>query len=255
VTAQLDLRARAARQAMVIEAEQLSPAERAMAIETWRGRMVNEYVSSRVFAALVPQLIAAEIDPVIVGDVAAMVVEEIEHGTRCAAVVIALGGEAVAELPPLAEVPTHGDVEPLEAALRNVLSIACLSETVAVALLTAERDRTEPAPLRATLTAILSDEVGHARFGWRLLDLLAPRLTPALRARLSRYLAPAFQTLRRYELDNLPIGATPSPAAQAVGVCDGRAARAVFFHTVESVIVPGLEAHGLAAAAAWRQAA
>lgn len=255
MTAVIDLRARAARQPIAVDVGALSPRERAMAIETWRGRMVNEYVSSRVFAALVPQLIAAELDAVIVGDVAAMVAEEIDHGTRCAAVVTALGGEAVAPLPTLADVPDHAEVDALEAALRNLVSIACLSETVAVALLTAERARTEPPPLRATLTAILADEVGHARVGWRALDELGPRLTPALRARLGRYLVPAFQTLRTYELDNLPLGATPSAAAQAVGVCDGREARSIFFRTVETVIVPGLEAHGLTAADAWRQAA
>jgi hypothetical protein len=64
---------------------------------TWFGRMVNEYGSARVFEAPAAQL-------------------------------------AVAEVPEGEAFPAHDDVPPLEAPLRNRLSISCLSETVAVAL-------------------------------------------------------------------------------------------------------------------------
>jgi hypothetical protein len=37
-------------------------------------------------------------------------------------------------------------------------------------------------------------------------------------------------------------------------VCDGPGARQLFFATVEQVIVPGLQAHGLDALAAWKAA-
>ncbi|MEZ4404570.1 MAG: hypothetical protein R3B06_31405 [Kofleriaceae bacterium] len=250
----LDLRAEAAAADLTLDLASLSADERAAAIATWRGRMVNEHVSARVFAALVPQLVAAEVAPAVVAEVAAMADEELRHGRQCAAVVHALGGAAVAELPPLAPVPDHAEVAPLEAVLRNVLSIACLSETVAVALLGAERDAAGPPALQATLAAILADEVGHARFGWRLLATLGPRLTPALATRLGDYLIPAFRTLRAYELANLPPRPAPSAAALAHGVCDGRDARALFFATVATVIIPGLEAYGIPAGAAWAAA-
>ena len=71
---------------------------------------------------------------------------ERRHGVLCGAVVEALGGEARAEVPERAPFPDHGDVSPREGALRNVLSVACLSETVAVSL-------TDPGtPLRGTVT-------------------------------------------------------------------------------------------------------
>jgi hypothetical protein len=231
----------------------LSQAERRAAIATWLGRMVNEHVSAQVFAGLIPQLMRAEISGERQAQVAEMIADEMRHARQCAAVVDALGGEAIGELPEIVPVPTHDDASPLEALLRNVLSICCMSETVAVALIGAERLESGPAPLRATLTTILADEVQHARFGWTLLEEVRPRLDDVLRARLSRWLVAAFAHLKEHELAHLPAGGAPSKAASEVGVCDGMAARALFFDTVERVIVPGLEGHGFAARAAWAE--
>ncbi|MBL9105884.1 MAG: ferritin-like domain-containing protein [Myxococcales bacterium] len=231
----------------------LDPLSRASAIATWRGRMVNEHVSSRVFSALAGQLDRAGL----VGEVRRverMIAEERRHGALCAAVVEALGGDARAEVPPLPAVPEHPDADPLEAAVRNILSISCLSETVAVALIDAERRSAGPPELAALLAEILADEVQHARTGWRLLAELAPRFDLELRERLGDWLVLAFGHLVEHELAHLPARPSPSPAAEAVGVCDGNAARALFFATVEQVIVPGLRAHGLDGVGAWQAA-
>lgn len=232
----------------------LTEVDRQAAIGTWRGRMVNEHISARVFAGLIPQMMAAEVDASAQAEVARMVSEELRHGVQCAAVVHALGGEAAADLPPLPPVPVHDDVGPLEGFVRNILSICCLSETVAVALIGRERLETGPADLEAVLKAILADEVGHARFGWRMLDALVPRMDAATRERLGDYLITAFVHFRDHELDHLPEVASPSSRAEAIGVCDGREARRLFADTVERVIVPGLEKRGLPGAAAWRAA-
>ena len=101
---------------------------------------------------------------------------------------------------------------------------------------------------------LLADEVGHARFGWRLLEELAPSLSPTLRERLGDYLVIALDDLATHELSHLPARPSPSSAAEALGVCDGHAARRLFFATVEEVIVPGLQASGLPALSAWRAA-
>jgi hypothetical protein len=44
-----------------------------------------------------------------------------------------------------------------------------------------------------------------------------------------------------------------SPEGAALGLCDGRSARRLFYDTVEQVIVPALEALGLDAATSWAQ--
>ena len=233
---------------------QLTADDRQAAIGTWRGRMVNEHISARVFAALIPQMMAADIGAEHIKAVAEFIREELTHAEKCAAVVRAVGGKPVAQLPELPPVPAHSECEPLEAFLRNLLSICCMSETVAVALIGAERLETGPKNIEDLLRTILADEVGHARFGWRLLDELSPRIDDAMRARLSDYLISAFQHLEEHELEHLPALASPSPVAAAVGVCDGNDARRLFFDCVENVIIPGLEKRGFDGASAWAAA-
>jgi len=253
----LDLRGAARRADLRLGArvlDELDEVDRTSAILTWRGRMLNEHVSARVFTALARQLGRAGVRGDRPARVAAMVAEEWLHADRCAAVVEVLGGEPVVELPALPPVPEHEDADPLEAVLRNVISVSCLSETVAVALIDAERRAAGPPALQRLLAEILADEVGHARFGWRLLEDLAPSLSPALRERLGDYLVIALDDLATHELAHLPARPSPSSAAEAIGVCDGLAARRLFFATVNEVIVPGLQASGLPALSAWRAA-
>lgn len=235
------------------ELADLDERARLSAIATWRGRMLNEHASARVFTALTGQLRRAGLVAQ-ARAAATMTTDELRHAELCAAVVEALGGAARAEIPSLPPVPEHADADPLEAVLRNVLSISCLAETVAVALIDAERRSAGPPALARLLAQIVADEVGHARAGWRLLEQLAPRLRPGLRARLGDYLVLAFAHLVEHELAHLPARAAPSRAAEAVGVCDGHGARRLLFATIETVIVPGLQAHGLDAVGAWRGA-
>ncbi|MBX3209155.1 MAG: ferritin-like domain-containing protein [Labilithrix sp.] len=227
------------------------PHLREAAIGTWRGRMINEHSSARVFDGLAKQFAAAGVDAV-VEEVRGFANEERRHGVLCGAVVEALGGEAIAEVPDGDEYPEHEDARsPLEAALRNMLSICCLSETVAVSLIGAERIEMPEGELRELLTRIYADEVGHSRFGWRTLARLAPSLDAGTKDRLGDYLEVAFDHLVEHELAHLPESSRPPAEGVALGLCSGADARALFFDTVEEVIVPGLEAHGIPAARAW----
>ena len=135
--------------------------------------------------------------------------------------------------------------------MRNVVSACCLAETVAVAVISAERDEMPAGDLRKLLGVILADEVGHARFGWLFLAEAAPALSAGARARLGLYLRAAFASLERHELAGMPAGACFPEGAAAFGLCNGRDARELFYATVGSVIVPRLEAHGVDASAAW----
>lgn len=221
-------------------------------IGTWRGRMINEYMSSFVFASLADQMDEA-------GDHEGAercrehAAEEREHGALCGAVVTEAGGEARADVAAPRAVPKHKDTTRLAAAARNVISVACMSETVAVALIGAERLEMEPGPLRELLTKIWSDEVGHARFGWTWLDRTLPTLSAAEIIAIERYLPYAFGALESHELAHLPVGSTPPEAGKAYGLCSGKDARTLFFETVLEVIVPELEQRGLRASRAWTE--
>jgi hypothetical protein len=242
----LDLRRQARAHAPFVRS---LPHLRDAAIATWRGRMVNEHGSATVFEHLAEQLAEAGLDDATVRVCRAFAGEERRHGVLCGAVVEALGGEARGPRPRSEAFPRHEDVSPFEAAVRNVISVCCLSETVAVALIGAERFEMPEGPLRDLLSSIWSDEIGHARFGWELLAELAPRFRcdAAMRVRLEAYLRVAFAHLEAHELVHLPIGAgDPPPEGAVLGLCSGAHARALFFDTVRDVIVPRLAALGLA---------
>jgi hypothetical protein len=235
------------------EAARCDEALRAAARRTWLGRMVNEHSSATVFEGLAAQLRALDMDAALIAECEGFAREERRHGVLCGAVVEALGGEARAPQPARDDFPRHEDAEPIEALLRNVLSICCLSETVAVALIGAERLEMPAGSLHDLLTTIYADEVGHARFGWRLVGRLVPTLSVALRRRLSRYLALAFVHLEAHELAHLPVASAWPSAAAALGLCDGGDARVLLYETIDEVIIPGLAAAGLDARCAWQQ--
>lgn len=245
----LDLREAAKRLAPAVQA---GAELRLAAVATWRGRMMNEYASSSVFASLASQLDAAKAPVDEVRSCREFATEEKNHGVLCGAAVEALGGEAIGTLPVEAEFPLHDDVEPLEGALRNVLSVGCLSETIAVSLIGAEREEMPAGELRDLLTRIWADEIGHARFGWRFVARELPKLDAAARFRVSAYLRVALRHLEQHELSHLPPTDGFGQPGVELGLCSGNDARKLFYATVETVILPRLTALGLDAARAWR---
>lgn len=229
----------------------VDPKLRAAAARTWRGRMVNEHGSAPVFEGLAKQLtaIGARREA---AECARMAGEERNHGVLCGAVVEAFGERAEAPALPDRVFPEHEDVHPVEAVTRNLMAVGCLAETVAVAIITAERESMPEGALRDLLGEILADEVGHARFGWKWIATAVPEIGADGRARLGSYLARAFAALERHELMYLPAYTSFPKDAAALGLCDGAEARATFYATVDEVIVPRLEALGVPAASAWR---
>jgi hypothetical protein len=249
VTLLLDLRA-AARQHRVQVPE--LPQLRDAAIATWRGRMVNEYQSAEVFGALAAQARRVGLALTVIEQLTEFEAEERKHGVLCGAVVEALGGEACAQVTAPPKLSEHAETAPLEGFLRNVLSVSCLSETVAVALIGAERLEMPEGPLRELLSEIWADEVGHARFGWRVAQELLPALDAAAKARLSLYLRVALRHLELHELEHLPLASTPPAHGVALGLCSGPDARTLFYETVTEAILPPLEKLGLSAHDAWQ---
>jgi len=116
------------------------PHLRPAAIATWRGRMVNEYQSSLVFGSLALQAERAGLAARLSEELRELEAEERRHGVLCGSVVEALGGDARSQVATPRVLPGHASCAPLEAFLRNLLSVSCLSETVAVALIGAERE-------------------------------------------------------------------------------------------------------------------
>jgi hypothetical protein len=238
VPAELDLHepARAERLALPEYPRQLA----APAIATWRARMLNEYTSSEVFEALAGELASAGFEAALVEECAKFAGEERRHGVLCGAVVEALGGRAAAPARVQRAFPRHLDAPPRARALRSLIHICCMSETVAVSLIGAERLEMPAGPLRELLTRIWADEVGHARFGWRVLEDCAKNLDRDERQAIERYLPVAFADLETHELEHLPDRDAPE-GGECLGLCSGRQARVLLQETTETVIRPGLQ--------------
>jgi hypothetical protein len=231
-----------------IDVGDLDAADLEAARTNWRDRMVSEHASARVFAELLAPMMRAGCPASETRRVAQMAEQEIEHGLLCARVLVALGADPVAALPPLDEVPRHDGCSPIEAVLRNVISIGCCSETVAVALVATERELA--GPVRDVLDRILADEVKHSRFGWRMLARFAPALSKSERRSIDRYLVDVLAHQIRF---HAPFLAMPNASRNgvAVGAPHGRSNWVVFVETMESIVVPGLEHAGFAARDAW----
>jgi hypothetical protein len=247
----LDLQAPAQKLRPALPTLELLNELRPAAIATWRGRMINEYQSAEVFGALAEQAERLGLAATVSQQLRDFEAEERRHGVLCGSVVEALGGSARAEVSTPRRLPQHADVPALEGFLRNVLSVSCLSETVAVALIGAERLEMPEGELRELLSRIWADEVGHARFGWRVLHELLPTLDDGAKARLSLYLRVALRHLELHELLHLPLESRPPAAGAALGLCSGADARTLLYESIEQAILPPLETLGLSASAAW----
>lgn len=235
---ELDLRVRSRSERLELAAYPRRISEQAIA--TWRARMVNEYVSSEVFEALARELASAGFEASLVKECGSFAEEERRHGVQCGAVVEALGGEAREQTPPRRTFPRHADAPPRARALRSVIHVCCMSETVAVSLIGAERLEMPDGPLRELLTRILADEVGHARFGWRILEACGSFLDREERLAIERYLPVALADLEAHELAHLPDRDAPV-GGECLGLCSGRDARVLLRETIDGIIRPGLQ--------------
>lgn len=228
-----------------------------LAREAWRARMVHEHRSAAVFARLLPQLMRAEASLEYRTTVLRMGMDELRHAALCGRVVELLGGTAEAETELSTEaLPAHEDATPREAALRNLIFVGCLSETVALALLAEERELTREPAIAAVVAQLEADEVLHAKLGWSYLGELAPQLSADERARTDRYLRVAFAHLEREMHAAMPSAPVDEPTRvelEALGCLLGSEGRALFAETITSIVIPRLADHGLDAGRAWAE--
>lgn len=255
VQVELDLTEQASLEKVELgDVSNLTVEERTAAILNWKNRMVSEHVSARVFAGFFDKMVRAGLPARHLQAAQQGITEELSHAVLCGRVLHAFGEQARAPLPnPLPQIERHEDVTPLEAVLRDAISIGACSETVAVALVGTEREQAGSAGLRSVLDQILTDEVGHSRLGWKLLDEYLPRLGAREKRLLSNYLVDVFEhqlAFHRPFVDLPPM----TDRGVAFGAPDGPSNFEVFARTMTTITVPGLAARGLAANEAWNLA-
>lgn len=227
-----------------------------IAQNTWRARVVHEHHSAAVFSRLLPQLMEAEAPLEFKTTVLRMSMDELRHASLCAKVVELLGGDPVVETELRTQaLPEHEDATRVEAALRNVMFVGCMSETVSISLLTEERELTREPVIRRVVDQLAADEVLHAKLGWSYLGATWPDLDDAQRRRTNEYLPVAFGYLEAKMLGAMPDVGEVEPALadelEALGCMMPADGRELLYATVEEVIAPRLRDYGLDAIAAW----
>jgi hypothetical protein len=228
------------------------PAALRLATELWLGLGRGEYGAVGLFSRLVGGLtrVGAPFD--FVHAVTQACTDETRHAELCLRMAVLCGG---------ADTALALGAEELEAALAplrseeeldlTMIQAVAVSETLATALLTACQRRATERLSKSLLTALVSDEVHHARLGWYYLAHRAPQWTLGERQRLADETALAVASIEQefWVGRDAPRGA--STAARALGVLDSKAQRGVIADVMENEILPGLDALGLGASKAW----
>lgn len=229
----------------------------ALARESWLWRMAHEHHSAAVFSRLLPQLVEAEAALEYKTVALRMAMDELRHAALCGDVVRLLGGTPEIERELSTEtLPEHAGATARERAMRNVLFVSCLSESIAAPLLAAERELASEPHVRTVLEQLAADETLHARFGWAFVRETWALASDAERAGMQRYLPLALGAIeaRMHEAMTLelPADAALEDELAALGVTLGDRGRALMDEVVSTVVLPALEALGLDARAAWR---
>ena len=214
---------------------------------------VGEWMAVDLFARLTAALTVANAPIDLVSAAAEIPTDEVRHANLALCMAKALWEEDV-EAPPV-EPERHAylrapmAVDQLDVAM---VELPAIGETLACALLSASRDGAADPVVRAHFSALLREEVHHARLGWYYLAWRKDSWTPAERQRVAdrtgHFVAQVEVMFGRGR--DAPRGA--GKAARALGVLDTPTQRAAVRAIMEQEILPGLDGLGLGASHAWR---
>jgi hypothetical protein len=224
-----------------------------LAVQAQSALALGEYTAIELFAKIASglALLGAPIDLVqeacrIPSDEARHAEYALRFASLCAGSDVAVG------LDPSRATPRWERPSTLAALDAVMVEVAAIGETLAAALLSTCRWQAKDPVARALFSAVVADEVHHARLGWYYLAWRKDRWTRAEQqhaadcaGRMLVELEPNFSMGR-----DAPRGSRV--AAKALGVLDSAAQRRTLRLVVEDEIVPGLDALGLGASHAWR---
>ena len=223
----------------------------------WTQRMIYEHNSAAVFSRLLPQLMEAEATLDIKTSVLRMSMDELRHAAICAGVVKLLGGSTDVEADLITKpLPEHRDVSAKLRALRNVMFVGCFSETIAVAALSEECELVRESAISAVLEQLRADEILHGKLGWAYLHDLWPTLDGAEKEAIDVYLPIGFGYLEAEMIgdrdQNHTIPGSYQEEIQSLGCSVPDQSRGLLYDTIDTVIIPQLDALGLHATRAWQ---
>jgi len=247
---------------------------RAAAVQ-WAGRARAEYGSVQQFTILAHALCNARIELPVLGALARLMTDEVRHAELCAEMGLAVWPEGKESEPavfrwnrprlPWVGPPVLGDdVTPTLAwAAEAVLVSCCIGETLSRPMLEAIAVVASEPLAQAVAKQILRDEHLHASFGWETLALLLPRIDDAQRAALEDRMMRSFGAVESSTAcgiaveavagRSIEIAASDEPDCFNLGTLTDEQYAMIFFATMETEVLPQLQALGLDAIGAWQR--
>lgn len=224
----------------------------------WQLRVLDEYRSQLAFTELLADLsrLGAAFDAI--STCVRVVRDEARHVELCRRLVVALGGDdAMPGDPQLANPDPSSPA--MQRVMHTVLGSLCVGETFSVRMLAAVRQNTVDPLAREVMTVLTKDESVHSRFGWTMLEVVAPHLSDderrAADEALPHYLKMAERAVvpadAHLHEDHHPLVAGPE---SPFGCLPPRARRELFYACLEEDVLPSLDERGFDGAAAWRRA-
>lgn len=202
----------------------------------WASRARAEADAAGLFAHVARGLRAVDAHPTTVELAERAADDERRHQVVCAELAAHFGGPPAAVWSPVrpAGVPTR------ESVLLEVIGMCCINETVSTAVLGRMQHETRGAPAHEGITAILRDEVQHARLGWAHLAFEARRgPVDGVAGRLQELVDAAVRDLD--EEPDVPV----DDALLRAGGLDRRTRVALLRDALKEVVFPGLVAYGI----------
>jgi hypothetical protein len=222
----------------------ISQQDRLRVGESWLHRMKQEHLAVGAFASLALELAREGCDPRVLELVTRASSDEVRHAEICRRYAACLlGGDAVApRLRGLKPLPRQASTSPADETLLHVVEMCCLSETLTGVYFTEMLARTDHPTTRATVEALLEDEVDHGRVGWTYLAERARTGTARIvEQRLGEMIARSFgHFLKPAE----PRSTKTEAAQERIGLLSANSVADLYQQAFSTIILPGFEELG-----------
>lgn len=244
---------------------------RAAAVQ-WAGRARAEHGSVQQFTILAHALCNVRIELPVLGSLARLITDEVRHAELCAEMGLAVWPEGKAAEPavfrwdrprmPWVGPPALADdpTPTLAWAAEAVLVSCCIGETLSRPMLEAIAVVATDPLAAAVAKQILRDEHLHASFGWETLALLLPRIDDARREALEQRMTRSFGAVEASTACGIAVEAVAGKSIEIaegdepnLGTLTDEQYAMIFFATMETEVLPQLQALGLDAMGAWQR--
>lgn len=217
------------------------PAVRRAVASLWVFRASGELEAAARFRRLSAELARAEASEGVVAMAASAAEDEMRHHGLCAALASSYGLSVEAE--PRVAIPVGDTTLSLrDRVLAEVVSLCCISETIATTVLTASMEAARAEDIRDAVHAILKDEVEHSRLGWAH---LAGERSLGRGAFLAAWIPRMLEAGIPQDLFDAGAPLEDDAELQEYGCLSKARLRSIFCETLEQVVFPGFEMLGV----------